>query len=473
MDPEVKIFEGLKIEDETSILREYGKFEYPIRYIVGGIGEDWKIYDTRSGKFLQTAGEQGDTDVLRVLDGEHFLTGEGVYSIPLRKKIQDIDDIKAFFGGGNVYRSNFVSLPTPERYDYTVSRYGGSGVAPFDPNHVSQKLVAFKEESDKIGIWSWNTDAESKQVKIKSKLEKEYEAKFEGPVHHIMPLDGWKIVVFLVDSFLIYDISTRETLKKVIDAVTFPSEPFLLPDKRLGRIYVIGRDTHAVDIDGILEKKSGKRVAITLDDVINHTVAKIPEQKAPYEFLVSEIPGGYRFVIVPRGEGLEIEPVGSISRGSVTVITTTGRPENQTSHEIKVEKEELAAETFLHGNDILIVSRKRHDVPKKARVVDVVTGKTKQTLTLSGVDWAIPAIKLPGNLYVLNEDYYSQLLKWEPGIGKSGQGVYKAGRRFVAPGYATFIPTSQVVKKALREKLDGMLRNAVPKEVSDIIAKFI
>lgn len=101
---------------ELRRLERLAKLEHPLSYIT----DKWEIFDLESGKLLQ-AFPKSESQIVVVLDGDHFLATNGVYSISQKKKVQEVEEIHDFFGEENW---KFEVLPAPERYEYTTDSGG-------------------------------------------------------------------------------------------------------------------------------------------------------------------------------------------------------------------------------------------------------------------------------------------------------------------------------------------------------------
>src|SRR5579875_1974414 len=182
-----------------------GKFEYPIWYL-NETKTHWSVNELTGKEIFSVQRPEGAPSVQFILDSDHALTEEGVYSIPKGKKIQDLPELKAHFmerGGERVY----LNLPAPEDY-FCTETYNAFSV--LDPESKIETVVTFLMYSKRTIVWTWNG----------GKLTKDHELTFNVEIGKGIPLPSKvagpnKILLRFRYSFIIYDVVERKRVRKV------------------------------------------------------------------------------------------------------------------------------------------------------------------------------------------------------------------------------------------------------------------
>lgn len=451
-------------DPELLAFEKVNKCGYPIRYIVRGV--DWEVRDLLSGELLSSIPRDKAVDTFVLLDGDHFLTGEGVYSIPDSKKTQDPDDVVSFFGTRYGYNWYFETLPHHGKSKYIPSHHS-MGVTVFDIHSKQKILVGFVDDSSKLRVWRWNNEKYSGAT-----LERLWDHTFEGAdwiaAHGVYGQSD--VILGHKKTLVIYDASIGK-VRRTVKMEPEDWSVFALPNGDLGVL---------IDKDG---KKSlvnfSRFIETNRDSFTEGDVAKFSLLTYDGTFggsLIFSDPKclgtDHLIVILKKGKELwlmrsfdeSLLQIG-IERGetpSDEAVRSDGTEdaEKRAPGSVLLEKGETLCGFLLGESHIGLFHG------SQVRIVDYLTGEVKQTLRIPGIRGHFSAKEFDGGFYFIRTEKGGHLFEYSPKENK-----YKL-RRVVEGNDIVFLPASTKQKRALAAKLDEIV-TAIPQAVTRVIASFI
>lgn len=478
-------------DKEIEVFERIARVEIPIRGI--GVYEDrfsWRIYDIQTGELLEKILPGENREIVCILDGDHVITGDfKLFSLREKREVQDLKEMKDFFGRDNPLPSFFKTLPASQEYTYS---FGGRGYEVFEPSRVVEKVVLRGERS--IDVWNWNPNAvRGERSETAGRLKREYTFEFKADiVSDLIPLpepsqvlSKYEVGVEFPNAFVVFDVQARRRLRK-FTGYSEETHFFILPGSGVLGVHSKGdeRETIANATD-LLDKGNAEYVKI---ESLQHAdfVANFPEDN-PDNWLILDNPDGQWWTYLlwyenqpwRRGK-TEVIPEGETVSGpedyNYEGVTQEVRVEGKVvkyNPNWEWESKEGTGEFChcgFHGADVAFIKLDKKEGRKKSKLVfvDLATGKTKQTLDVPYIQ-PFPVFPLPRNRYIskLNEGG-GVLFEYHPETEKYSV----RGTAFIN----FLLPHSKRQKEIFVCSLDELFVEAsapIPKELVGIVAAFI